>query len=330
MNLLKRIGALSVLLPAFAFALVVAALFGNKVSAEDAQYGAGVTISPAINSVELAPGETYKGEMKVTNNSKIAMSYEISTGNYTIVNNDYSAPNYEKSGKYSLMKDWTTATPKTLNNLQPGESRTVTYIIKVPSNPPAGTQYATVFASTINNEKLKTTGIQSIARAGLVVTANMKGGKTVDRVTILDQNIPGYQPAAPLTSTFKVKNEGNIAASTTYSMKITSWLNGRTVYEDKSISSGVYPETTRAFDLKWEDSRIGIYNVEQKVKVNGRDYSIKKVVVAIPIWIIILVILAIVCMIVFTIINVKAAHDAKNGNKAKSTAKKSSRRTTKR
>lgn len=327
MNLLKKFKSAAIIVPALAVAFLAAATVSNDASAEDKPY-AGVQISPATNAIELSPGQTYTGQMTVRNTSRNTISYEISSGAYTIVNNNYDAPNYDKAGKYSLMKDWIKVSPTKLENVKSDETRTITYTIKVPSNPPAGTQYATVFASTINNEKLKSTGVQATARAGMVVSANMKGGKTVDRVTILDQGIPGYQPASPLTSTFKVKNEGNIAASVSYSMKVTSWINGRTEYETKDLSAGVYPETTRTFDMKWENSRIGIYNVEQKVKVNGRDYSIKKVVVAIPVWIIVLIILAIVCIIVFTVINVKAAREAK-GTKSKSSSRKTSRRTTK-
>ena len=328
MNLLKKLKYTVYAVPALALAIMgvfTLTVSANATDNEDARPYAGLQISPATNSIELAAGQSYTGQMTVRNTSRNAISYEVSTGTYTIVDNNYDAPNYNKTGKYSLMKDWIKVSPARLDNVQPDETRTITYTIKVPSNPPAGTQYATVFASTVNNEKAKATGVQSTARAGMVIAANMKGGKTVDRVTIIDQSIPSYQPTSPLTSTFKVKNEGNIAASTTYSMKVTSWINGRLEYETREASAGVYPETTRTFDMQWKDSRIGIFKVEQSVRVNGRDYSTQKVVVAVPIWIIILIVLAIVCLVVFTVINIKAAREAKGG-KAKSSTKTSKRR----
>ena len=192
MNLLKNLKYTVYAVPALALAIMgvfTLTVSANATDNEDARPYAGLQISPATNSIELAAGQSYTGQMTVRNTSRNAISYEVSTGTYTIVDNNYDAPNYDKTGKYSLMKDWIKVSPARLDNVQPDETRTITYTIQVPSNPPAGTQYATVFASTVNNEKAKATGVQATARAGMVIASNMKCGKTVDRVTNIDNSM---------------------------------------------------------------------------------------------------------------------------------------------
>lgn len=281
----------------------------------------GLLISPASQRVNnLKKGQTYSGVMNVSNRSDTnKMNINMLVGTYTIKDNNYSAPNYNSESKYSLMKDWIKL-DKTKFVLNPGQSTDVHYTITAPANPPSGTQYATIIAS-LEPEKTNS-GISATAQVGMIITANLEG-KTVDKAIIKDEKIAGYQPTAPLQSSFTIKNEGNIGTDVTYQMVVKSAINGKQVYESKAGSNSVYPETSRSFTINWDNVGIGFYNVEQKITVNGRAHSVKKMVCTVPIWIILLILIAIIALVAYFIVTYRMRQEARGKTAGRKTTKKS-------
>lgn len=306
---------------AFLAVCVLLALGVQSAHAED-NVVKGLEISPASNSIELGNGEVYTGEMTVTNSSSSTITVEMSVGSYSIENSNYNTPNYDSPSKYSVMKDWIRL-DKNEFDLNSNESTVVRYTIVTPADPPAGTQYATIFASTTPDSDSEGAGITTTSRIGMVVSALMKDGETVEQANIQDEKIDGYQPTAPLRGSFAVKNEGNVGADVTYSMRVTSAINGTEVYKSDEDSSSVYPESTRNFSLNWDGVGIGFYNVEMNINLNGSNHTVKKLVCTVPIWIIILIIIAILSLIAYAVINYRMSKEAKAGKKTTSKKKSS-------
>lgn len=308
---------------AFLAVCVLLALGVQSAHAED-NVVKGLEISPASNSIELGNGEVYTGEMTVTNSSSSAITVEMSVGSYSIENSNYSTPNYDSPSKYSVMKDWIQL-DKNEFVLSPDESTVVRYTINTPANPPAGMQFATIFASTTPSEELEGSGIVATSRIGMVVSALMKDGETVEQANIQNEKIDGYQPTSPLKASFAIKNEGNVGVDVSYSMTVKSAINGTGVYKSNTDSSSVYPESTRNFTVNWDQVGIGFYNVELNIALNGKNHTVKKLVCTVPIWIIILIIIAILSLVAYAVINYRMRQEAK-GSKSKKTAKKSSKK----
>lgn len=314
---------------AFVATYLLLALSGHVAHAADDGFR-GLEISPASNSIELGNGESYSGEMSVRNSTDSDMKVKMSVGSYSIENSNYNSPNYDKESKYSVIRDWIRL-DKTDFTLASGQSTIVTYTVVVPDNPPAGTQYATIFASTTPDDKPEGSGITATSRIGMVLSAYMKDGETIEQASIQNEKIAGYQPTSPLKASFSVKNEGNVGADVTYSMTVKSAINGTEVYKSDTESSSIYPESTRNFNINWDGVGIGFYNVEMNINLNGTNHTIKKLVCTIPIWIIILIIVAIISLIAYAVINYRMRKDAKTANssrgaKAKKSTKKSSKK----
>ncbi len=286
-------------------------------------------ISPATNSIQLHNSDVYTGKMSVQNTKSREMKIKMSVGSYVIKNDNYDSPQYDSSDKYSLMRNWIKLDQDEFT-LKPGESKEVRYTVVTPANPPAGSQYATIFAEDQPTEKLKTSGIQATSRVGLVLTARMLDGKTIDRSNISEAKIEGYQPTAPLKASFAIKNEGNIGTNVTYSLVVKNALNGSKQYEGKAQTSSVYPETTRRFNLSWDKVGSWFYNVEMHIKLNGgKEHVIKKLVCTIPIWIILLLIVAIVCLVAYGVINHRARKEIRENRAASSRKSNGSNRSAK-
>lgn len=312
------------LLSVSAIALAVAGVIGvgtmtahaadSKKSDDKVGY---LLISPATNSIQLHNSDVYTGKMSVQNTKSREMKIKMSVGSYVIQNDNYDSPNYDSENKYSLMRNWIKLDADEFT-LKSGESRDVHYTVVAPANPPAGSQYATIFAEDQPTEQLKGSGIQATSRVGLVLTARMLDGKTIDRSNLYDVKIDGYQPTAPLKTGFGVKNEGNIGTSVVYSMTVKNALNGAEVYKSKDQTNSVYPETKRKFTLNWDKPGAWFYNVELKIKLNGNERTIKQLVCTVPIWIIILLIVAIVCLVAYAVLNYRARKEIRENRAASS------------
>lgn len=320
---LKFISKRIALLVAFMAVYLLLALGGNAAHAEGGEFK-GLEISPASNRIELGNGEVYTGEMSVKNSTDADMNVKMSVGSYSIEDSNYGSPNYDSPSKYSVIKDWIQL-DKNEFVLSPDESTVVRYTINTPANPPAGMQFATIFASTTPSEELEGSGIVATSRIGMVVSALMKDGETIEQANIQNEKIDGYQPTSPLKASFAIKNEGNVGVDVSYSMTVKSAINGTEVYKSNTDSNSVYPESTRNFTVNWDQVGIGFYNVELNITLNGKNHTVKKLVCTVPIWIIILVIIAILSLVAYAVINYRMRQEAK-GSKSKKTTKKSSKK----
>lgn len=320
---LKFISKRIALLVAFMAVYLLLALGGNAAHAEGGEFK-GLEISPASNRIELGNGEVYTGEMSVKNSTDADMNVEMSVGSYSIEDSNYGSPNYDSPSKYSVIKDWIQL-DKNEFVLSPDESTVVRYTINTPANPPAGMQFATIFASTTPSEELEGSGIVATSRIGMVVSALMKDGETIEQANIQNEKIDGYQPTSPLKASFAIKNEGNVGVDVSYSMTVKSAINGTEVYKSNTDSNSVYPESTRNFTVNWDQVGIGFYNVELNITLNGKNHTVKKLVCTVPIWIIILIIIAILSLVAYAVINYRMRQEAK-GSKSKKTTKKSSKK----
>ncbi len=320
---LKFISKRIALLVAFMAVYLLLALGGNAAHAEGGEFK-GLEISPASNRIELGNGEVYTGEMSVKNSTDADMNVEMSVGSYSIEDSNYGSPNYDSPSKYSVIKDWIQL-DKNEFVLSPDESTVVRYTINTPANPPAGMQFATIFASTTPSEELEGSGIVATSRIGMVVSVLMKDGETIEQASIQNEKIDGYQPTSPLKASFAIKNEGNVGVDVSYSMTVKSAINGTEVYKSNTDSNSVYPESTRNFTVNWDQVGIGFYNVELNITLNGKNHTVKKLVCTVPIWIIILIIIAILSLVAYAVINYRMRQEAK-GSKSKKTTKKSSKK----
>lgn len=316
-NKLKRPVSLFML----TLAMGATVLFGAKLvtAADSPKPFAGIRISPATTTLELKNGEVYSGQMTIRNTSENKVTMTVEPASYVIKGDRYDRPDYNDPTKYSLMTNWIKV-EKSKYDLEPESSAIVNYTINVPKdNVPGGMQYATLFAAT-EVGKAKTTGVQSSARAGMVISARMVDGKTKEDAKLEKINISKYQPESPMRTSFVVKNNGNIGASVQYQMTVKSALNGREVFKSPKQSYSVYPETSREFSPEWPQAKVGIYNVEQMVVINGKPTTKSSLVIAIPIWVVALLTIGAASLIAFIALNIGSPQAS--SKKSKTTSKK--------
>ncbi|MFV0485189.1 MAG: hypothetical protein ACK5MU_03125 [Candidatus Saccharimonadales bacterium] len=163
--------AAGVLLLVSAFTIVSSAV-SAKEDTEESKSPV-LQISPTMRRLDLKPGEKQAGEMTVHNAGEVEFSFKVYAAPYTVVGDDYE-PNFSNETNYTQISRWIKFEGEEYT-IAPGKDQIIKYTVAVPQDVPAGGQYATIFAETINEDASKTSGLQAVSRVGMIVYASIEG-----------------------------------------------------------------------------------------------------------------------------------------------------------
>lgn len=260
-------------------------------------------ISPTMKRLALEPGEKQAGEMTVQNAGEIEFSFKVYAAPYTVVGDNYE-PNFSTDTNYTQISRWISFEGEKYT-LAPGKEQIIKYAVNVPKDVPAGGQYATIFAETINDDN-SSGGIKTVSRVGMIIYANI-AGETRTGAEIIKFDLPKFYSAfnvPDVTAIARVKNTGNTDFEATYHFKVEP-LIGDIVYDDEQVQV-VLPDTERQAELKWADTPLlGIFKVSFSVVAGDASQEISTTVLVLPPWLIIIVLLLLTLLIVWIIIKLK-------------------------
>ncbi len=298
----------------FCGTLLVAAVFGlcgaQQVWAEDGSVELPdyrLQLSPARQDIgELKPGSTYKGTIKVQNTGKNSFKYRMSVTPYNVIDEKYTQ-DFENASKYNDITNWVTFS-RTTGELEPGTEDEVGFTVKVPTDVPAGGQYAILMAELVNDgNSSQTSGISTIQRVGTVLYSNVEG-ETRRTGGVSENKVPSILFNPPITATSIVENTGNIHASATYVLQVYPLFGDEEVYtnEEKPVTLTILPETRRFNTMVWEGApHLGIFRVKQTVTIFDETSITEKVVFLCPIWFLLIVLVIIFCVIFWIISQIR-------------------------
>jgi len=258
-----------------------------------------VGVSPAIREFEMHSGDHQTVQMTVKNNTKYTEDFKIYAAPYTILNSDYSHPNFDKQTNFSYLSKWITF-DQTDYTVEAESDITVEFQIDVPKSVPDGTQYAAVFAETTGyRQDGQKVGIRASGRVGMIVKAKMLDGHNKETAKITNQKIEWFQPDAPLETSFLVDNTGNVEYKIQSRITVNDVFGGRERYKSNWIDTSTFPESKRGVKMDWEQSHLGIYKVTQEVKtMDGKTLKHAAYVLAVPVWVMLLLAIGIIAIIV--------------------------------
>ena len=260
-----------------------------------------IGISPAKSAMELIPGQTYTGSFQVTNPGEVDFDYTISVKPYKVYGQDYQ-PDFTTKDTRNLITDWITFS-STTGHLKPHTSSDpIFYTITVPAEIKVCGQYAAIAATAAPNASSEGSGITNITSAAMIVYAAIDDcdAGLAGNVRIIENKIPTFLLAPPLTTTSLVENNSNIHIDATYTLQVYSFFTGEEIYSNESepMTSIIMPETNRFKAQTWENTPIlGIFRVRQTVKVYDQESVEEKIVIICPLWLIVLVLFAIMMTI---------------------------------
>lgn len=302
---MKVLGRCKIMLGAVAFVLAAALLGGVPQASAEEVPKERLQISPARLDVEdLKPGETTEAKFKVQNTGSEAFRYEVSVAPYSVVDDEYSQ-DFNKETAYTDIAKWITFS-QTSGEIEPDQQDEITASIKVPKDVPAGGQYAAIMVRIVNDGSSSSedgAAISAIKQIGLVVYSNV-AGNTRKEGSVIENKVPSFMFAPPISATSIVENTGNVHAEATYILQVYPFFGGEEIYtnEENPETRTILPETRRLNTMTWEGApHLGIFKIKQTVKFLGQTSVTEKVLFICPIWFL-LIILVIIFLVIFWII----------------------------
>ena len=268
------------------------------------------TILPMSQRISLEPGETYTGKITIVNpvDSTSDFHYKVSVSPYSVVGQDYTADLTTEYNR-SQITNWISIKEPT-GSVEPNKSKDVEFTIAVPENAPAGGQYAAITVSS-NDEIQSSDGlaIQNVFEMASIIYGEV-AGETVHRGKILENNVPGFSAATPVTLSALISNEGNIHEGATFIITVTDVFSGRVILpteeNDGNFSEVIMPETTKYITRNVTDlPAIGLIKISQTIFYNGGSSVVEKNVLICPIWFMLLVILTLASLITTIVMMIK-------------------------
>ncbi len=264
------------------------------------------TVMPMNSSIELKPGDKYEGYIVVSNpdNSTSDFNYLVEVMPYGVIGNDYQA-DLTSSSKNTELTNWVKISNPT-GTIKPNESTRINYTINVPSDAAGGGQYAALVVSSADGRNATDgLGINNVYSIASILYAKVDG-KIEHSGEVLENSIPGFVTGFPTNSNVMLKNDGNVHEAANIYLEIKNVLNGETVYPKEGDTGGIQeeimPNTTRYLQKSIQDiSPLGIYEVTQTIQYLDQNNVNTQILIACPIWFMLLVFVTVCSIISFIV-----------------------------
>lgn len=273
-------------------------------------------VTPMNQVVELEPGQKCDLSIVVLNpnNSTASFKYKAYAVPYSVVSEEYDADVVTKTN-YTQMADWITIHEPT-GTLMPNEAKELSFTIEVPENAPGGGQYAAIAVEVDNENEAgdNMAMVDNTLEIASVVYAKV-AGETVHDGEILENNVPAFSAAVPVTVSSLVENKGNIHESVRIVVTASNFFTGDVIVQE-NMSNGSYaelvmPESKRFFTKEIDGlPLVGVFRIKQDIYYNNAVSTVERDVLVCPIWFMIMVILAI-GGIVFEVVRIILKHRRK-------------------
>ena len=252
------------------------------------------SVSPMISNIDLKAGETYSGTITVSNPAAATEDFyfKVSVSPYSVSGSNYT-PDFVTISDWSRIAEWIIAKPAS-GVLKPNESAKIEYTITVPTDAPAGGQYAMIGVSSDNPPDGKETGtVQNVFEMASLIYAKIDG-ETKHEGKILENSVPGFVADDTPVTRVSISNNGNVHETATTTISVKNVMTGQQIFptdeSDGSFDSLIMPETVRDIVKNLDMVQgIGVYEVKQNVYYLGEESAVSTIMVVCPIWFIVLV-----------------------------------------
>lgn len=254
-------------------------------------------VTPMRQELDLEPGGVYEGYITVLNpaDAEEEIRYHAELTPYAIDAETES----EKSTRATMgqIVDWMTITSGD-GTLSPNETGKVAYRIEVPTDAPAGGQYAMIGVSVDSGQTDGAVQISDVMELGSIIFARV-AGETTREGQLLTNNIPGFVTTLPAATSAKLTNYGNVHESAKIELIVKDVFSREVLFpvdeQHKIIDEVIMPASEREITKELTVlSDLGVYEVTQNITYMGETTYNTRILIACPIWFIVLVVVTVV------------------------------------
>ncbi len=216
----------------------------------------GLTLSPLRNELEIEPGTSLDGVLKITNNSTKTMAVTMSAEVFSVINQQYD---YAFTAESNVVK-WVSFNHPNIN-LEPGNSENITYSVGVPLSAEPGGRYISLFASTDTNSD--NSAVESKQRIASLLYITVSGD--ISRVGYLVSLSSPWLISGDSIWNVALQNTGTTHYRSRYNLQIKDLLWNGTV-TDMSGEVLILPGTIRLISDTmpaplWPGLYKAVYNI---------------------------------------------------------------------
>ena len=301
-------------------------------SEQELKDGTSISISPVSRIFQLNPSSEYEDVLKVSNDSKDPVNFEVYAAPYSYVyseTDDTYSLGFNNENNYTQITRWIKIKDANGNYVEkptftaaPGETVEVSYKVITPDSIPAGGQYAVLFAHTISGAA-SGSGIKTEASPGMVIYGRSNGetiiaaeisemeiSRTINKETSVEENGQTVRKNTTLehiNATAKVKNTGNLDFNARGVLKVEGVLGGA-YYEtpENEARMSIIPEAELVLSDEWEETpSFGLYKATWTVTAGEETQTEEMVIFLMPPSVIIVAIILLTIIIVWIIMTVR-------------------------
>ncbi|MBR3248734.1 hypothetical protein IKF89_01755 [Candidatus Saccharibacteria bacterium] len=270
----------------------------------------GFVMSPMAQMLILDPGDTYTGSLTLSNpaNNEMAVGYQLDVRSF--YRDDSNNAIFEDVDGRGQMADWITIDSPLTGSIEPNQTMRVNYTINVPTDAPAGGQYASIVATTMspeNDNPNNATMIKESVAMAYMIYAEVTGN-VVHQGKVTNVDVPGFIFNGNITGSATIENTGNVHDIATYTMQVYPLFSDEEVFtnEEDPASATILPNRTRYIETAWENTpTIGIFNVVYTVEFEGVTTQVSKMVIKCPIWLLFIILFIIAALIIWIVMRVR-------------------------
>lgn len=278
-----------------------------------------MSINPSNQDLELRPGSTYEGVVKVSNVGKLSFTVHASVRPFYVKGDSYE-PDFASESAYTKLCNWVKLA-ETEFTIEPGKSHELKFSVQVPEDVASGGQYAAIMLLSDGGEK-GGAGVNVSAQIAAILYGHVNGGELRAEGELVDHVLP-QTFSSKFSVSQTVKNTGNVDFRVEQTMTVTEFFSNREVVNKNSVSddgqligsnvSVVLPDTSRTSILTWPDApRLGLFNVVQAIRFLDQEYTFNKLVFLCPLWLMVIILAAIVTLITWIIFRIRKKHQRKS------------------
>lgn len=271
-----------------------------------------MSVNPSNQEIELKPGKTYEGSIKVSNVGRLPFKVKASVRPFYVKNDSYE-PDFSTESAYTKIYNWIKLA-ETDFSIEPNETYDLKFTVEVPKDVASGGQYAAIMLLSDGGEE-ESAGVNVAAQLAAILYGHVNGGEIRTEGELVEHTLPGLLSSGDFSISQTVKNTGNVDFRVEQTLTVTEFFSNREVVNKNSVSADgqpigtstavVLPGTSRTGILTWTDApKLGLFNVTQTIRFLDQDLTFSKLVFLCPIWLLVIVIALLIVLILWIVRNI--------------------------
>ncbi|MFA6410269.1 MAG: hypothetical protein WCW26_01700 [Candidatus Buchananbacteria bacterium] len=216
----------------------------------------GATVISPLLELEVEPGQTQKGLVKIYNETEKDLVLKSSIEPFA-AGDEFGKPKYLAADNQAFL-NWFTVSVD-LVTLKPHQAMRVPFEVKVPVNATPGGYYVVIFWQTQNESSKENPNVNINSKVGTLILLKVSGEfREIGEVTEFKTQ-PEKKCFFGLPINFLVRfvNDGNVHLAPSGQIKLKNWFGADKILPVNESKNNVLPGSARRFEVVWGQTKQG-------------------------------------------------------------------------